>query len=99
VFQCFGPLCISERIEVSDDRPVYVSLYGTGIRGASSLAAVKVTIGATAVPVQYAGPQPSFAGLDQVNVRLPGSLRGQGEVDLTLVVDGLPANTVRIGIR
>jgi uncharacterized protein (TIGR03437 family) len=99
VFQCFGALCITDRIEVSDDRPVFVSLYGTGIRGASSIGAVRVTIGSTDVPVRYAGPQSQFPGLDQVNVQLPGSLRGQGEVDLNLSVDGIAANTVRIGIR
>jgi uncharacterized protein (TIGR03437 family) len=99
VFQCFGPLCISERIEVSDDRPVYLSLYGTGIRAASSTANVHVTIGSVSVPVQYAGAQTQFAGLDQVNVRLPASLRGKGEVDLNLSVDGISANTVRIGFR
>ena len=99
VFQCAGPLCTAERIEVSDERPVYVSLYGTGIRGASSTAAVRVTIGSTSVPVVYAGPQAQFPGLDQINVKLPGSLRGQGEVDLTLSVDGIASNTARIGIR
>ena len=99
VFRCAGPLCTAERIEVSDDRPVYVSLYGSGIRGASSTAAVRVTIGATYLPVEYAGPQAQFPGLDQINVKLPGSLRGQGEVDLTLSVDGIASNTARIGIR
>jgi uncharacterized protein (TIGR03437 family) len=58
-----------------------------------------VTIGSTEVPVRYAGPQSQFPGLDQVNVQLPGSLRGQGEMDLNLSVDGIAANTVRIGIR
>lgn len=99
VFQCFGPLCITDRLEVSDDRPVYVSLYGTGIRGATSLANVRVNVGSTSVPVLYAGPQTQFPGLDQVNIRLPGSLRGAGETDLILSVDGTVANTVRIGIR
>jgi uncharacterized protein (TIGR03437 family) len=87
---------MAERIEVSDDRPVYVSLYGTGLRGGSTFA---VTIGGTPVPVTYAGAQGQFAGLDQVNIRLPGTLRGKGEVDLIVRVDGAAANTVRIGIR
>jgi uncharacterized protein (TIGR03437 family) len=83
-------------MEVSDDRPLYLSLYGTGIRGGS---AITVSIGGTAVPVTYAGAQGEFAGLDQINVRLSGSLRGKGEADLVLTVDGATANTVRIGIR
>jgi uncharacterized protein (TIGR03437 family) len=100
VFRCIGPLlCIAEPLEARDDRPLYLSLYGTGIRGASSLASVRVTIGGTAVPVQYAGPQQQFAGLDQINFRLPGSLNGKGETDLILTVDGVVSNTVRIGIH
>jgi uncharacterized protein (TIGR03437 family) len=103
VAQCPGnipsALCFTTRIEVSDDRPVYLSLYGTGIRAASSPAAVQVTIDNITVPVLYAGPQAQFAGLDQINVRLLSSLRGKGEVDLVLTADGIASNTVRIGIR
>jgi uncharacterized protein (TIGR03437 family) len=103
VVQCPGniasAICFTTRIEVSDDRPVYLSLYGTGIRGVGSPAAVRVAIDNTVVPVLYAGPQTQFAGLDQINIRLPGSLRGKGEVDLVLTADGVASNTVRIGIR
>ena len=83
VFHCAGPLlCIAERLEVSDSRPLFVSLYGTGIRGASSISAIRVTIGGTPVTIEYAGAQRQFAGLDQINLRLPGSLNGKGETDL-----------------
>jgi uncharacterized protein (TIGR03437 family) len=100
VFRCTGPLlCIAERLDVSDSRPLFLSLYGTGLRGASSLGAVRVTIGGTPVTIEYAGPQRQFAGLDQINLRLPGSLNGKGETDLILTVDGVAANTVRIGIH
>ena len=34
-----------------------------------------------------------YFGLDQVNVKLPKSLRGRGEVDVVLTVDGVAANT------
>jgi uncharacterized protein (TIGR03437 family) len=76
----------------------YLSLYGTGIRGVSSQAGVKVTIAGTGVPVLSAGAQAQYAGLDQVNVELPGSLRGRGDVDVALVVDGKPANIVTIRV-
>ena len=99
VAQCTGPLCVARHIELGDDRPVYLSLFGTGIRGASSPGAVAVRVGGVIAPVQYAGPQPEFAGLDQVNVRLPASLSGKGEVDLELTVEGIAANVVRIGIQ
>jgi hypothetical protein len=37
--------------------------------------------------------------LDQVNIRVPRSLRGRGEVDLVLTVEGKMANPVRINVR
>jgi uncharacterized protein (TIGR03437 family) len=79
--------------------PQYLSLYGTGIRNRSSLAGVTCTIGGLSVPVLYAGPQPSFAGLDQVNVQLPPSIRGAGAKDVVLTVDGQAANTVQVSIQ
>ena len=76
----------------------YLMLFGTGIRGVSSLSGVRVTIGGIDVPVLSAGAQSQYAGLDQVNVELPGSLRGRGDVDVALVVDGKPANVVTIRV-
>jgi uncharacterized protein (TIGR03437 family) len=76
-----------------------LSLFGTGIRNRTSLGNVGVTINGIGVPAQYAGPQSQFPGLDQVNVGLPLNLRGSGETDLILTVDGQPANTVRVNIQ
>lgn len=45
------------------------------------------------------GPQGSYAGLDQVNVVLPRSLAGRGEVDVLLTVDGRAANPAKINIK
>ena len=48
----------------------------------------------------YAGEQPDFVGLDQVNTAaLPRSLRGRGLVDVILTVDGKAPNTVTVVIR
>ncbi|MGI8741598.1 MAG: hypothetical protein ACR2NN_03305 [Bryobacteraceae bacterium] len=79
--------------------PAYLSLYGTGIRNRSSLANVSVTIQGTSAPVLFAGAQGGYVGLDQVNVTVPLSLRGSGETDLVLTVDGQTANTVRVNIQ
>lgn len=101
VFSCnpSGAECIPVPIDTTSDTPVYVSLYGTGIRNRSSLDNVSVTIGGVTVPVLYAGAQSAYPGLDQVNIQLPQQLRGKGEVDLILTVDGQKANPVRIAIR
>jgi uncharacterized protein (TIGR03437 family) len=78
---------------------VFLVLFGTGIQFRSSPSAVSVKIGGVVAEVLYAGTQGGFVGLDQINVRLPQSLKGRGEVDLVLTVDGQPANTVKVNIK
>ena len=63
------------------------------------MAAETVTINDVSVPVLYAGPQPGFTGLDQVNVAMILSLRGSGESNVVLTVDGQMSNTVTINVR
>ncbi len=77
---------------------VFLVLFGTGLRFRSSLSAVSCTIGGTASEVLFAGAVPEFVGLDQVNVHVPRSLAGRGEVDVVLVADSKTANTVRVSI-
>jgi uncharacterized protein (TIGR03437 family) len=76
---------------------VYLVLFGTGLRHRSSLANVHITFATlddengsiqTEAPVEYAGAQNDFAGLDQVNVMLPRSLAGTGAQAIRLTVDG-----------
>jgi uncharacterized protein (TIGR03437 family) len=99
VFQCAPAGCVSTPIAVSANAAVYLTLYGTGIRNRSSLSNVSVIINGIVAPVLYAGPQPSFEGLDQVNVQLPVTLGGSGEVNLVLTVDGQTANVVTINVH
>jgi uncharacterized protein (TIGR03437 family) len=78
---------------------VFLLLFGTGLRGGSSLAAVTALIGDVSVAVEYAGPQGDFAGLDQVNLRLLRQLAGRGEVNVALLADGKAANLVTVNFR
>jgi uncharacterized protein (TIGR03437 family) len=78
---------------------VVLEMYGTGLRSRSALSAVNVKIGGADGEMIYAGPQPDFAGLDQIDVIIPRSLIGRGEVDVVMTVDGRTANTVRIHIQ
>lgn len=75
---------------------VYVALYGTGIRGAKS---VQVFVAGESVPVQFAGAQGQFAGLDQVNISIPRALAGTGEASVYLIADGATSNMVTINIQ
>ena len=77
---------------------VFLLLFGTGVRGRSALDKVTVKVGGVDAPVGYAGAQ-GLVGLDQINVELPRSLVGKGEVDVLLTADGKIANTVRINIK
>ncbi|HWQ52180.1 MAG TPA: hypothetical protein VN442_00760 [Bryobacteraceae bacterium] len=99
VFECGADGCAAVPIEIVTNAPVYLTLYGTGIRNGSSLANVTCRIGDVNVPVLYAGAQPAYAGLDQVNVALTFDRRISGEVDVVLTVDGQPSNPVRISLQ
>jgi uncharacterized protein (TIGR03437 family) len=78
---------------------VFLILFGTGIRGRNALAAVTATVGGQEAAVSYAGPQADFDGLDQVNLLLPRSLAGRGQVEIRLGIDGWDSNKVTVGIR
>lgn len=92
----FVPVPIDLGLET--DR-VYLLLYTSGVRFRKNLTSVKVTIGGVEAPVEYAGAQCCFLGVDQINALIPRSLIGKGDVDVTLSVDGVAANTVRINIK
>lgn len=77
---------------------VFLLLFGTGLRGRSALENVSAKIGGVEAPVLYAGEQ-GAPGLDQINVLLPRTLAGRGEVEIVLTVDGKPANPVRLNIK
>ena len=93
VFSCgSAPLsCIGVPIDVTG---TVLELFGTGIRGHS--ASVTCTIGGVSVPVSYAGAQGQYAGLDQVNVSLPGGLANLGQLSIVLTVDGMASNAVTV---
>ncbi len=79
------------------DQQVFLVLYGTGIRNYAN--PVTATIGTAAIPAAFAGAQGTFPGEDQINILLPQTLRGAGIVDVTLNVDGLITNAVKIQIQ
>jgi uncharacterized protein (TIGR03437 family) len=98
VFQCGDEAgsCTAVPIDPGLDAPVYLSFYGTGIRGAKE---VTMTVGGEDVPVLYAGPQPTNPGLDQINVPLVLALRGKGLVDVVVTADGVASNAVQINVQ
>jgi uncharacterized protein (TIGR03437 family) len=75
---------------------LYIELYGTGIRGAAS---VQCFVAGQSVPVLYAGPVAAYVGLDQVNISIPKSLAGTGDVRVYVVADGVASNVVGLKIQ
>jgi uncharacterized protein (TIGR03437 family) len=100
LFDCSSLPCKALPIDVGIDTPVFLTLYGTGIRNhGNSSDDVLVTINGVSVPVFYAGPQNQYAGLDQINVPLLLSLRGSGLANVVIKVNQHQANTVTVDIQ
>jgi uncharacterized protein (TIGR03437 family) len=51
------------------------------------------------LPVEFAGTQNTFPGLDQVNVVLVPELKGAGSVQLTIIVGNQRSNTATVNIK
>ncbi|MFN7926445.1 MAG: IPT/TIG domain-containing protein [Blastocatellia bacterium] len=72
---------------------VFLEIYGTGIRGAGDpnndgnmQENVWVLLGGQVITPTFAGRQPVYAGLDQVNFEIPRNLVGSGRLNLSLHV-------------
>lgn len=85
---------------------VFLILFLTGIRRAPDTngdgnvnESVRVLAGGETVAPLFAGPQPEFVGLDQINYEIPRSLLGSGIVNLSINVPGFgTSNPVEIEI-
>jgi uncharacterized protein (TIGR03437 family) len=78
---------------------LFLILFGTGIRGRSSVAAVVAIVGGLPAEVLFAGAQGNLTGLDQINIALPRPLAGRGDVEVRLLVEGQEANVVKLAFR
>jgi len=100
VFTCNPPAarsCLAAPLSVGGATDtLYVALYGTGIRGAAS---VRCFVAGQSVPVLYAGPVAADPGLDQINISIPRSLAGTGDVRVYVVADGVASNVVGLSIQ
>lgn len=81
----------------SAEETLFLVLYGTGFSALGGLAAV--SIDGQALPVEFTGPQGSFVGLDQINVRVPRSFAGRGAVTLNVSFAGLSANPLVVNFQ
>jgi uncharacterized protein (TIGR03437 family) len=97
LYQCVNGDCKTAPIPVANGSVVTMRLEGSGFRYAASAADIELTIGGIRVPVISYGSS-SEAGMDQVTVAIPASLRGLGEADVLCRLNGRVSNPVRIYI-
>lgn len=77
--------------------PVYLTLFGTGFRGATGLPGV--VIGGQEVAVESYGPSSGSHGVDELVIGpIPKSVRGPS-LDILATVDGQDSNVVTIEVR
>ncbi len=93
LFHCTDGSCSTNPVR-PQGRPLYLTLFGTGIRGASR---VEATAGGAPATVFYSGPQPEFAGLDQLNLQVPPGVAGV--ITISVMADGVASNLVEAEIR
>ena len=75
-----------------------VTLYATG--GGQNLSMVTLTIGNVAAELLYAGPAPGFAGLMQINARVPAELTQGGSLPVVLSVGAVTSQPgVTVAVR
>ena len=82
-----------------ESEQLFLVLFGTGMRHRAGLNLAAAWIGNVYAEPLYIGPQGFFHGLDQVNLRIPRSLAGRGEVDVLVTMDGRNANLVEVSFR
>jgi uncharacterized protein (TIGR03437 family) len=98
VYQVTNGAVLAAPLNLSGCAETVLEIFGTGFDSVSA-SGVQVTLAGSQVQVTYAGPQGSFVGLDQVNIVIPQSLAGSGNIPLVLTAGGQAANTVNLTIQ
>jgi uncharacterized protein (TIGR03437 family) len=87
-------------IDVSNPQEqVFLALMATGVRNRTSLSAVTTRLGGISGQALFAGPVEGFFGADQVNLLIPRTLAGRGNVEAMIIVDGKTSNAVIVNVR
>jgi len=81
----------------TDTQVRFLILYGTGWRNAA--ASTTVTLGEDVLTPIFVGAQGFFPGLDQINVAIPISATGKGDVAIKVTSAAIVSNTLVVKIQ
>jgi len=98
VYQIQNGEVVAAPLNLSACSVTVLEIFATGLDSVSA-GDVQATLGGKPAKVDFAGPQGSFVGLDQINVEIPNSLAGSGNISILLKVAGQTANTVNVTIK
>lgn len=90
-----GPCIPLPLISTDPNEEVFLILYGTGFRN-DRRTVPEAHIGDAMAEVTFFGPHPDFAGLDQVNIKIPRALLGSGLQTVVLRHAGKETNAVTV---
>lgn len=91
---------IASLIDVGPEaEQLFLVLYGTGWRLGAGSANVKAQIDGVNAEVTYAGKQPEYLGVDQINLRVPRTMAGRGEVSVKFTINGKRLNPVTVTFK
>ncbi len=102
LFACTGTPSNCAAVPLPQGEPgenTFLILYGTGIRNRPAGTPVEVSVDGVEAEVTFAGEQPEFVGLDQVNVRLPKPLPAARDLELRVRVGVELSNPVVIRVQ
>ena len=89
-------------VQTSRGEATILALFGTGLGEAASRdfvsSRVRVFVGGIEAKVHYAGPQPDYVGLDQINFELPPNVANYGTLPVVVSVDEQSANSVTVDV-
>lgn len=87
LYRCENGVCSVPAVSFGGpDSDIFLEIYGTGFRNLDAPENLRAYIGGCAAEVTFAGPHAQFAGLDQVNVKVPRDIRKGVPLDLYIWV-------------